>query len=34
MEAVASESTKLDVLGVKLQINEVEKLKFNISFTE
>ena len=29
---MASESTKLDVLGVKLQINEVEKLNFYIHF--
>ena len=30
LEAVALASTKLDVLGVKLYIGEVEKLKFYI----
>ena len=32
LEAMATESTKLDVLGVKLQVNEVEKLDFDIHF--
>ena len=28
----ASTSTKLDILGVKLQVNEVEKVNFHVNF--
>ena len=32
LEAVAIALTKLDVLGVKLQVNEVKKVNFHVYF--
>ena len=31
LEAMATESTKLNVLGVKLQVNEVKEVNFDVN---